>query len=287
MIKLYRLYLSQCAIHVLLILALLSCGRRQNEYKSPPGYNLNRPYTIDLPSELDEISGIAYYSKDNSLFAESDQKGCLYKIFLNKTTDIRKWKFSHKRDYEDIVLHDSTFYLLNNNGDIVSLNFLNDSLATHEYTFPKQGKDEFESLYYDDTLKKLILLCKDCESDDLATVGSYSFDLQQYMYARSYTIDAKAIEEINGPVSRKFKPSAATLNPLNGELYILSSINKLLVVADRTGKVKDVYHLNPSIFIQPEGITFTPNGNLFISNEAGKDNTATILFYQFKNETAK
>ncbi len=287
MIKLYRLYLSHCAIYVLLILALSSCNRQQKEYKSPPGFNLNKPYVIELPAELDEVSGIAYYAKDNSLFAESDEKGCLYKIFLNKPTDIRKWKFSHKRDYEDIVLHDSTIYLLNNNGDIVSLNFLNDSLVTHEYTFPKQGKDEFESLYFDDTLKKLVLLCKDCESDNKSTAGAYSFDLQQYLYAGLYTIDAKAIEEISGPVSRKFKPSAATLNPISGELYILSSINKLLIVADRNGKVKDVYHLNPSIFIQPEGIAFTPGGNLFISSEASETNPATILFYKFKNDSAK
>ena len=184
-------------------------------------------------------------------------------------------------------MHDSTFYLLNNNGDIVSLNFLNDSLVTHEYTFPTHGKNEFESLYYDDTLRKLVLLCKDCEGDNKEEVGSYSFDLQQFLYASANTVDTKTLEETDGPLNKKFKPSAATLNPVSGELYILSSVNKLLVVADRKGKVKDAYHLDPSIFTQPEGITFTPSGNMFISNEAGEDKPATILFYQFKNGGAK
>jgi len=261
---------------------ILGCGLKHEEYKSPAGYDLNNPAIISLPSELEEISGIAYYAKDNSLFAECDDKGCLYKIFLNKPTDIRKWKFSHKRDYEDIVLHDSTFYVLNNNGDIVSLSFLKDSLVAHEYSFSEKGKYEFESLYFDDKLQKLVLLCKDCEIDRNATVSAYTFDLAQYIYSSSFTIDSKNIAEITSPKSTKFKPSGATINPLTGELFILSSINKLLVIADRKGTIKDVYHLNPSIFNQPEGIAFSPNGGLFISNEAGNAQPAIILLLQCK-----
>ena len=264
-----------------------ACNHAEKEYKSPPGYNLNSPYIIKLPAELEEVSGIAYYAKDNSLFAESDEKGCLYKIFLNKPTDIRKWKFGHKRNYEDIVLHDSTFYILNNNGDIVSLNFLKDSIIPHEYTFPENGKYEFESLYYDDKLQKLVLVCKDCEIDKKNAASTYSFDLQQFTYSSGFTVDAKNISEVIGPKSTKFKPSGASINPVTGEIYIISSINKLLVVGDRNGTLKEIYHLDPSIFTQPEGITFAPNGNLFISNEGGKTHAAAILFYQFKSPDKK
>ncbi len=281
------MFLLTIIVYCLLFFILLCCNVKHKEFKSPSHYNLNKPYLIKLPSELDEISGIAYYNKDNSLFAESDDKGCLYKIFLNKPTDIRKWKFSHKRDYEDIVLHDSTFYILNNNGDIVSLRFLNDSLVQHEYTFPDKGKLEFESLYYDEKSKKLVLMCKDCEIDKNATIGTYTFDLQLFLYSNSYTIDAKSVAEITSPASTKFKPSGACINPVTGELYILSSINKLLVVAERSGEIKAAYNLDPSIFNQPEGITFTDNGNLFISNEAGNSQPATILFYQFIKSNSK
>ncbi len=287
MIKLYRPYVKRLAIFSLLAILLFSCARSQQEYKSPPGYDLSKPYIIHLPSELKEISGIAYYGKDNSLFAESDEKGCLYKIFLNKPTDIRKWKFSHKRDYEDIVLHDTTFYMLTHNGDIIALTFVNDSLVAREHSFPKQGKNEFESLYFDDTQKKLVLVCKECEFDQKGTVGAFTLDLEQFEYNRSYTIDANSIDEITGPVTKKFKPAAATINPVTGELYILSSINKLLVIAERNGTIKQVYHLNPSMFNQPEGLTFTPNGNLFISNEATEGRSATILFYQLKKDITK
>jgi hypothetical protein len=41
------------------------------------------------------------------------------------------------------------------------------------------------------------------------------------------------------------------------------------VVTDRNGKCKEVFTLAPKIFTQPEGITFTPWGDLIISDEAG------------------
>ena len=287
MVNLYKQYFQFRAIHVLLLLAISSCGRQQTSFRNPPAYDLNNSYVIKLPSELKEISGMAYYSKDNSLFAESDEKGCLYKIFLNKPNDIRKWKFSHKRDYEDVVLVDSVFYMLCNNGDIVALRFIDDSLTAREYTFPKQGKNEFESLYYDDTLKKLVLICKECEGDDKAVVGAYSLDLQQYMYNKAFAIDVQSLDAMIGPVTKRIKPSAATINPVTGQLYILSSINKLLIVASRNGVIDQVYSLNPSIFNQPEGIAFTPNGNLFISNEATEGRAATIMFYKLRKADAK
>jgi hypothetical protein len=273
--------------YLLLTTVLLACGQKSVEYNSPQCYNLGQPYIIKLPSELDEISGIAYYAKDNSIFAECDDKGCLYKILLNKPADIRKWKFSHKRDYEDLVLHDSIFYVLNNNGDIVSLSFLKDSLISHEYTFSDGGKHEFESLYYDDKINKLVLICKDCEADKNKTVSAYAFDLQQFLYSNAYAIDVEGISKSEGPVSTKYKPSAAAINPVTGELYILSSINKLLVIADLNHKVKETYNLDPKIFNQPEGIAFTANGSLFISNEAGNDHPATILFYQIQKSGNK
>jgi uncharacterized protein YjiK len=257
------------------------CCNNNTMYTSPLNYQLNNPYVIKLPAELKEISGITYYPKDNSLFAECDDKGCLYKISLNKLSEIKKWKFSHKRDYEDIALCDSTFYMLNSNGDIISVNFVQDSLVEHEHLFPEKGSNEFESLYYDDQLKKLVLICKDCESGQPDQVSAYTFDPESFTYSSSFAIDVGKIRALIGP-GAKFKPSGATINPATGEIYIISSTNKLLVVTDKNGIIKKSYALDPKIFVHPEGITFTPSGSLFISNEEGNMKPANILFYQYK-----
>jgi uncharacterized protein YjiK len=270
---------------LLLMLSFFACKQKAIHYDSPVGYNLNQPYVIKLPAELVEISGMAYYAKDNSLFAESDEKGGLYKIMLNRPSDIRKWKFSHKRDYEDVVLHDSTFYVLSNSGDIFTVDFIGDSVATNQYAFAEKGNHSFESLFFDDTLQKLVLICKECDMDEKSETSTYTFDPQSHEFENHFSIDTKEIDEMTNPNSTRFKPSAAAINPVTGELYIVSAINELLVVTDRSGNIKNMYRLNSKIFNHPEGIAFTPAGNLFISNEGEEFKPATILYYQYQPKT--
>src|SRR3954471_13716253 len=142
----------------LICLGLMSCNQDRTSYSSPDGYDLNRPRQMKLPLELDEISGVAYYAKDTSVFAISDEKGWLYKIRLNGEKEIDRWKFTAKADFEDIVLLDSVFYILESNGVIFKVTFENDRIFSKEIPYPFESKDEYESLYYDDVRKKLIML---------------------------------------------------------------------------------------------------------------------------------
>jgi uncharacterized protein YjiK len=51
----------------------------------------------------------------------------------------------------------------------------------------------------------------------------------------------------------------------------------MLVVADSSWKVKQVFNLDPSLYIQPEGIAFDKNNNLYISNEGGDIHAGNVL----------
>jgi uncharacterized protein YjiK len=267
-------------------LLLLSCND-QIYYKSPDGYDLNHPVKVDLESQLDEISGIVYYAKDTSIFAISDATGSLYKIFPDKHAMVQKWKFGKNHDYEDLQLLDSTFYILSSSGDIVGVKFtLPDSMQVESYQFPDNGHNEFETLYYDSAKAQLILICKDCKSDNKNYVGTWAFNpstksYQQGFYKIDYTKLKDNLKEVD---KSKLKPSAAAINPLTHELYILASINKLLIIADKNGNIKNIYALNPSIYNQAEGIAFTPAGDLLISNESDKQSSADILVIKLKKK---
>ena len=109
-----------------------ACNAEKNKTPSNPSsrYDLQNPYIIKLPDGLAEISGIAYYPKDTAVFAIEDEAGTLYKIYLTKN-EIKKWRFDKKYDFEDMVLHDSIFYVLISNGDIEWVQFENaDSIIT-------------------------------------------------------------------------------------------------------------------------------------------------------------
>ncbi len=257
------------------------CGPDKKDSASPSGYDLNDPLKITLPSGLNEISGISYYSKDSSVFAEIDEDGILFKIYMDGSGKIKQWRYDKKHDFEDIVLHDSTFYILISNGDIETLKFQGDSIIKTKSAFPGADKktNEFETMYFDPQLG-LVILCKNCEDDKKKVVTAFVCQPDSSIYNTAFQIDVKPVGEKSKEEKFHFKPSAAAINPLTNELYILASVNKLLVVADRNGKVKDVYPLDPVTFNQPEGITFTPWGDLLISNEKGEKDNATILIFK-------
>jgi hypothetical protein len=282
---------------VLLLILGMFCGglaacdtfKGKKALPGPKGYDINKPIQIKLPLELDEISGVVYYAKDTSVMAINDEVGWLYKIPLNRPWSIQKWKFSDGADFEDLVLLDSVFYVLVSTGDIIAFKFITaDSLYHQVYKFPLGGGNEFEILYYDDYFKKLILICKDCESDKKKFLSTYAFDPFTHQFtSEAFTIDVKHIAELLKEEKMKFKPSAAAINPVTGELYIISAVNKLIVVADRKGMAKEVYRVHKGLFKQPEGLSFSTNGTLIISNEAADIGVADILVFPRMTKDAK
>lgn len=279
--------LSITAIALAILFSYQSCDT-QNSSKplpTPSLYDLNNPTVFSLPIGLSEVSGLAYYPKDSSVFSIIDEAGIFYKVFLNGSGLIKKWTFDKPRDFEDVVRKDSAFYLLVSNGDVLILGFTGDSILTDKSLFGGGSKkvNEFEALYYDDSLG-IVLMCKECEEDKKDKVSTLIFNPDSMNYKPGFTIDVKQISNLTGEEKLHFKPSAAAIHPQTKDLYIVASVNRLLVIADRNGTVKEAYPLDGKIFKQPEGITFTPWGDLLISNEAAESGNANILIFKTKKK---
>jgi hypothetical protein len=183
------------------------------------------------------------------------------------------------------VLADSTFYVLESNGNIIQFRFIRpDSVIAKEHVSTIPGKNEFEILYRDPRNKNLVLLCKDCEADDKNSLSAFAFNTDSNSFVTNpvFVMDIRKIEDLMDEKKVRFKPSAATVHPLTNELFIVSSINKVLVVADLNGVPKAVHKISPKIYKQPEGMAFTPRGDLLISNESADIGAANILFFKRK-----
>lgn len=280
------MYRKTVLIYVLLLATAL-CGcedtfSKPKKYKNIAGYALEKPFKVSLPLELEEISGVVYHAEDSSVFAINDEKGWLYKIYPNHPQNTEKWKFHSGEDFEDLYVMDSTFYILQSDGDIYECKFnSNNSVVVQINTFPF-GKSEFESIYYDTSLQKLMIICKNCESDKKKALSVFTFDptTNKYDFA-PFSIDVKKAAKSLGEKSMKFKPSAAAIHPITGDLYIISAINNLLLITDKFGNMKDAVEIDPAIFKQPEGICFTPSGTMIISNEAGGVGLGNLLIFKY------
>ncbi|HMW65903.1 MAG TPA: SdiA-regulated domain-containing protein [Chitinophagaceae bacterium] len=248
-------------------------------------YNFSTPdEKLELGSHLHEISGMAWVPSQEMILAENDEKGDVFTVdFKNRNDNVRKIKFGGKGDYEDIVYKDSaTIYMLVSSGSVVKVNLENGEVTgvPETYELPADKKNEFETMYLDEARNSLMLLCKECAGEKKTEVRkAYRFDLASNTFDEqpAYVLQINAIKEILNDATAEFKPSAAAINPVDDKLYIVASVGKLLVVANKlTGKPENVVRLDPKLFNQPEGITITPEGDIYISNEGGTG-VATIF----------
>ncbi len=255
-------------------------------YKSPAGYNLIQSDKYELPHRLNEVSGIAF-NKGNpdTIYTEQDEDAKLFHFKLGDKNELTT-KFGKHGDYEDITVCRNNVILLRSDGILVTIP-LND---THQEVTDNAKewldllpKGEYESLGSIDTSGELFVFCKHCKEKNQAKGFVFKISNDGTITPNgNFDIDIGQIEAHLDNKDIDFRPSGLALNPCTKEWFIISSVNKLLVVADFNWKVKDVFPLNPSVFPQPEGIAFDNECNLYISNEKNTTSNGSILKFTYE-----
>jgi hypothetical protein len=269
----------------LIYLFVTGCESKRVTY-TPKGYDITKPESYDLGTKLNEISGICWVN-DSLMLAQNDESAKIFAINLSdmKNFEYPNLKFGKKADYEDIVKVDSAIYMLVSTGKILKVTDykLQDSVEADEVAQLPGEENEFESLYYDKEINSLIMLCKNCHKEKNRVRSAYRFDLKtnELIDTPYYEIDMNQIRKISGEENVEFRPSAAAVNPIDNKIYIVSSVGKLMVVIDHKGKVNQAFSISGLMFPQPEGITFAPNGDMYISNERATEERATLLKFKY------
>lgn len=283
-------WLVYSALVFLITFTSLSCvDKKSNTPISPKGYDLSKPQKYSMPDVLQEISGIAFNKGDHrTIYAEQDEEGSLFTLTLG-TKDKTVTKFAGKGDYEDVAIAQNWVLILKSNGTIFSfkLNEAKNPIAANvKETKGLVPKGEYEGMYADERTGLVYVLCKNCSQDKGSKVTSgFILALQSDGSLKSsgtFKIDVSQIDQLTGKKKGTFHPSALAVNPISQEWYIVSSVNKALLVTDAKWKIKNVYHLNSNDFNQPEGIAFDASGNLYISNEGSETQTGNILKFAYK-----
>jgi hypothetical protein len=264
------------------------CKTKNTKFKSPQGYDLNKPIKFLMPENLLEISGLALNNLDSStIYSIQDEDGRVFSQLLGQKKALST-RFSGKGDYEDLAIMSDTVYVLKSNGTLYTfpLDELKKKNAEHVTEWKKfLPEGEYESLYADTIAKTLYVLSKNSgQAEKKYQVTGYLIRSATAELGKpeEFTIDLKALKAMGFPIKHGLRASALSRNPVTKEWYILSSINKLLVVTDSNWAVKSVYRLNSSIFNQPEGITFDKEQNLYISNEGDEITNGKILKFNYQ-----
>lgn len=240
-------------------------------------YEFRLPEVVyDLPSDLDEISGLAYWSNEQ-LFTVQDEEGKVFVYDMVRKAVIHEMDFAKDRDYEGIARIDSTIYVLERDGDIHYFDYKEGEddydAKKHESSF--SYRNDTEGITYDPLKGQLIVVPKEeqlvTNVDQSHLKGLYYIDADSGEVTEEpfCTIDQYRLGEIIFGKRQRYlmKPSAVAVHPETNHIYLLASVGKLLVVLDRECKIVHLERLDERLFSQPEGITFTPRGELLISSE--------------------
>src|SRR5258705_5321389 len=179
---------------LLLVMINMACHPKTRVLKSPPHYKFSNlvSYKLDM-TKLREISGITWDSKNNVFLAISDASGKLFHLDKDGRLSTDEPVFGDNDDYEDVAILNGVTYILRSDGLITK--FIKDSTGkTYGVEAGKinlSGTNDFETMYADPTRKALVLICKNCKTDDDKSVSAFAF------YPDSIGFDSKPIFTID------------------------------------------------------------------------------------------
>ncbi len=290
----------RCNYFLLLFACLLflSCQQKKDKSKAEEkaipaapalphaNYDFTTPDSVwALPDELLELSGICF-NKEGKLLCHEDQNGIIYTYNLRTKTIETATEFAGKGDCEDIAYHNDTVYVLRTDGIIFQISDYLTSPKTTEIG-TKLGRDNNpEGLCYDQSNNRLLVACKEYSGlpdADKHTKAVYALSLNDKKLQEKpvYTLSRENLAKVYGSEIEIY-PSSIAVHPISKNIFVIGTrAGRVIVELLPDGTILHVNRLTNHLFIQPEGITFNNNGDMYIANE-GKNEAANILLFKYK-----
>ncbi|NJY62567.1 hypothetical protein HC174_07330 [Salinimicrobium sp. CDJ15-81-2] len=239
----------------------------------------------ELPNALNEVSGIAWIG-DNRVACVQDEDGIIFIYNLKTSTKEKEIEFGTGGDYEGIAVVGKDAYVLRSDGIILEVSgYLeeNPQVQRHVTSISQLPGINIEGLCADPVNNRLLLAMKE-RKDFNEYKEVYAFDLNNKASAENaiFSIDLSdpIFKNVDEKLTEKFTPGEMNIHPITGEFFILDGTRPKLLITENDGRPKELFMLNLEDFSNPEGLTFSPEGELYISNEA-EDGPANILKVSF------
>jgi uncharacterized protein YjiK len=260
-------------------------GKKKKKKKDkevlPPSAEIKVLERWELPEVLTEVSGIEYLGGTRFACIQ-DEQGT---VFIYNTASGRIEKqvpFAGAGDFEGIAVDGHTAWVVQSDGKLYEVaNFQSAKPTVRTYATSLTANHDVEGLTYDKKNDRLLLAIKGEEPGSSDYKGIYAFDLDAKKFASEPVLKINLADPVFGSLKEKkrtnlMQPSEIEIHPQTGDIYVSEGASPKLLVMDGDGTKKKLYTLNRADFPQSEGLAFSPEGDLFISNE-GKGGKGTIV----------
>ncbi|MFV1979699.1 MAG: SdiA-regulated domain-containing protein [Rhodothermia bacterium] len=259
------------------------------------GYELSTPDAeFKLDNDLVEISGLTVFDEGH-LAAVEDEHGRFYVIDFETGNLDEVHRFAAKDDYEGIEMAGKRLFALRSDGQIREIeDYDTDDPDSDKIKTPLGAKCDAEGLAFDADRNRLLIACKEYPGKGLKRKRAiYALDLESMELSDRpvYTISTREVSPDAGSAGDAikdfvyplvdldgFKPSALAIHPVTKDIFVLSSVLKVIVVLTQDGSIRAILPLDKDMLEQPEGMAFLPNGDLFISSEGVRRKARLVRF---------
>jgi uncharacterized protein YjiK len=258
------------------------------------GYDLGAPRrSFALPHKLREISAIVAVDA-TTIACLQDEKGELFWFDLANGTVRERARFGPDGDYEGLALVGADFWVLRSDGRLLQLRRSDGELEIARKVTVEAPQKEFEGLAWDAARGVLVVAPKavskelgDKDQRPLYAVDPATGTTRAEPYAvldRDAVLAAAARLHVEVPTKStrggerpafRLRFSEVAVQPQTGALWLLSGVDRAVIVAERSGEVRGLHFFAASELPQPEGATFLPDGDLAIASEG--DGGAAVL----------
>ncbi len=220
-----------------------------------------------LPDALAEVSGLAW--EGAAALAHGDEAGLVYRVAPSEGATLAASLEGEPRDdFEGIALAAGRLVLSTSSGRLYVAGWPpRGATAPHRVVDTRLGREcELEGLAWDAQSSSLLLPCKQARGKDRrrgeVVVWRWHLD-------RGTALPGVAITEgsLEAAGLRGFRPSAIEVDAATGNWLLLSANPPALLEVTPAGSVVHAAALDRR-HPQPEGLTLTPAGELFLADEA-------------------
>jgi uncharacterized protein YjiK len=293
----------------IMMIAILGWGQAacQRTHASSPTfpYDLSSPATTwTLAPALIEISGITSPDNGRHLVAVQDEGGVLY--YINKADGqlVDSLWFAGKGDFEAITCVHDTLYVAKSNGSLYMIPPGQRDTARTVIRLSRAWEYDYdiEGMAYDAEQRRLLMVAKaqpHAELSDERAIFAYSL-LENRMLPEAVAAirrqafndyftqcgDCQGFEKLRARYGNPlepfpFNPSEMAIHPISRHWYISAANGNLLIIMQADGKILHMHRLSRDIHLQPEGMWFDSNGDLYISNEGDESRPASVNLFKY------
>lgn len=251
-----------------------------------------------LPKELLEISALTDVD-DHTVACVQDEMATIYLLDLRTGDIIQRIPFGPAGDMEGLTRVGQEYFALRSDGLMYRL-ALQAGTAVVKDTFRLQLPNrDLEGLGFDERRGLVLISPKDflkgdAQQRDVRLVHAYDpvkkrmlpepvlsisiTDITAQAERKGIRVPTRTTKEGRNVNALKLRFSSVAVDPRTDQYYLLSAVDRTLLVLDRQGELVALEQLDPALFPKPEGITFMSSGEMIISNE-GKDGRPNLLVF--------